>query len=397
MACSGRPQGRWYSAPGSRPEHGATDPEKRGNVRKKLLWALALVAFALLLSACSGGNKPQNTFDTAGPTAAKEKNLIIPVFWVAAVVFVIVEGGILWIVLRFRHKKGRDRMPPQIHGNTRLEIGWTILPTLVLAFVMVPTISTLWDLARTPTDAMNVTVQGYQWWWGFQYTDDDMHVAYGDKGPITTADVLVIPAGKTVYLSLESDGGGAKDAAGDPDHMVIHSFWAPRLFGKQDVVPGRTNHITFSADEPGTYWGQCAEFCGLQHGRMKFRIVALSESDWTAWVANEKSASKQPSDPLAQHGMDLFLNGVSSGIGQCIACHAIGGTPAAATAAPNLTHFFAESHQCFAGCDFETSDEAALRAWLTDPNAVKLGAKMPDYQLTPEEIDALVAYLHSLT
>jgi cytochrome c oxidase subunit II len=397
MARSGRPEGRWYSAAGSRPERDAGDPEKRENVRKKLLWALALVAFALLLSACSSGDKPQNTFDTAGPTAAKEKNLIVPVFWVAAVVFVIVEGGILWIALRFRHKKGRDRMPPQVHGNTRLEIGWTILPTLVLAFVMVPTVSTLWDLARTPSDAMNVTVKGYQWWWGFEYTDDDMRVSYGDNEPITTADVLVIPAGRTVYLSLESDGGGAKDADGNPDHMVVHSFWAPRLFGKQDVVPTRTNHITFSADQPGTYWGQCAEFCGLQHGRMKFRIVALSETDWTAWVANQKQPSARPTDPLAKHGMDLFLNGVSSGVGQCIACHAIGGTPAAATAAPNLTHFFDQTHQCFAGCDFETNDEAALRAWLTDPNAVKLGAKMPDYQLTPEEIDALVAYLHSLT
>jgi cytochrome c oxidase subunit 2 len=166
-------------------------------------------------------------------------------------------------------------------------------------------------------------------------------------------------------------------------------------------VPGRTNHIVFSADQPGVYWGQCAEFCGMQHGRMKFRVVALDEAAWTAWVQNEKAPAAQPTDDLAKKGMDLFLNGVSSG-GQCIACHAVGGTNGTSPAGPNLTHFAAPTHTCFAGCNWETYNadgtlnEADLRAWLEDPNAVKLGAKMPNYHLTPDEIDALVAYLGSL-
>ena len=179
--------------------------------------------------------------------------------------------------------------------------------------------------------------------------------------------------------------------------MVIHSFWDPRLFGKQDVVPGRTNHITFSADEPGTYTGQCAEFCGLEHGRMKFKIVALDQSDWNAWVDNEKAPAADPSDPLAVEGRNLFLNPLSNNRGSCVNCHAIGGTEAASGAAPNLTHFYDPTHSCFAGCDFDTSDTEALKAWLRDPNAVKLGAKMPNYQLSDHEIDALVAYLQSLT
>lgn len=369
-------------------------------MRKKLLWATALVALTLLLAACSGGGKPQNTFDPAGPTALKEKNIYLLPFWIAVGVFVLVEGGIVLIAVKYRHRKGRDRMPTQTHGNSRLEIGWTIAPALVLAVVMVPTVALIWDLAKVPPpDSLHVTVQGYQWWWGFQYTDDDMKVSYGTQGPIITADTLVIPAQRTVYLALQADGGLIGGA--NPDHVVIHSFWAPRLFGKQDVMPGRTNHITFSADQPGTYWGQCAEFCGLQHGMMKFRIVALSQTDWDAWVANQRSPAAEPTDPLAKQGMDLFLNGVSSG-GQCITCHAVGGSAATSPAAPNLTHFAAPTHECFAGCDWETygPDGAPnlddLRAWLTDPNAVKLGSKMPNYHLTNDEIDALMAYLYGL-
>jgi cytochrome c oxidase subunit 2 len=356
--------------------------------------AFGLLAVTLLLVSCSK-DLPQNTMDPAGPTAQTEKNLLVLVLWPAALVFLVVEGGILLISLRYRHRKGRDRMPPQLHGHTRLEIGWTIAPAIVLAVIMVPTVSTIWQLARQPADAMQVTVEGYQWWWGFSYTDQDMTVSYGDHGPIMTADVLVIPAGRTVDLALTSLGGGARSTSGVPDYMVIHSFWAPRLFGKQDVVPGQTNHIVFSADDPDVYWGQCAEFCGLQHGRMKFRIVALDAPDWQRWVANQKQPAQTPADALARQGMDLFLGTNGEG-GQCIQCHTIGGTAAAGTAGPNLTHFDADTHQCFAGCDFETLDVDALKAWLADPNAVKQGAKMPDYGLTPAQINALVAYLYSL-
>lgn len=362
-------------------------------MRKRLLWASALLASVVLLASC-GSDLPQDTLDPAGPVAQKQKDILIPILWVAGGVFLIVEGGILWIALRFRHRKGHDRMPPQVHGNTRLEIGWTIAPAVVLAFVMVPTIGLIWELAERPPDAMQVTVSGYQWWWGFEYTDEDMKVTYGSQPPIVTANVLVVPVGRTVDLSLEAAGGLI--GGDNPDHAVIHSFWAPRLFGKQDAVPGSQNHIVFSADEPGTYFGQCAEFCGLQHGRMKFRIVVLSEPDWEAWVAGHKEPAAEPTDALARQGLDLFLNGVSSG-GQCMACHAIGGTEATSPAGPDLTNFADPTHECFAGCNWETSDVEALKAWLRDPDAVKLGAKMPNLQLTEAEIDALTAYLYTLT
>ncbi len=143
-------------------------------MRKKALWTLGLIAVALLLAACAP-NAGQDTLKPVGDVAKQQKALFVPVFWVAVAVFVIVQGGILFIAIRYRHRKGHDRMPKQTHGNTRLEIGWTIAPAVVLAVVMVPTVSLLWDLARPPADdALNITVEGYQWWWGFVYPDDDM-------------------------------------------------------------------------------------------------------------------------------------------------------------------------------------------------------------------------------
>lgn len=382
--------------PGDTVRAGSPSPSSRelrgteGTVRKRLLWAAVAIGPLLLLGACAP-NATQDTLQPKGPYAQEVKDLFVPVFWVAVLVFVVVEGGIVWITIRYRHRKGRDRIPSQIHGNTRLEIGWTIAPALILAGVMVPTVAMIWDLAaKPPDDALNVTVRGLQWWWDFEYADEDMRTNYGDRAQIRTADVMVIPEDRVVYLSLE--GAGEQIVGSD----VIHSFWIPELAGKQDVVPGRTNHILMQADEPGTYEGQCAEFCGLQHGRMLVRVRALSAEDWEAWVVNQKRAGVGSRDPLARQGMDLFLGQLSGGRGSCIECHAVGGTDAAGLAGPDLTHFADPTHECFAGCNWETTDRKALEAWLRNPDAVKMGSKMPNYLLTEEEIDALVAYLYSL-
>jgi cytochrome c oxidase subunit 2 len=352
-------------------------------VRKKLALVLGLVTLAVLFSACIlAPHAQQDSLKPAGPYAQEEKTLFVPVFWVAVAVFVIVEGLIVFFLIKYRHRKGQERMPPQIHGNTRLEIGWTILPAIVLAVVMVPTVGTIWDLARTPpAGALNVTVTGQQWWWKFQYTDADMKTVADVPGPITTADELVIPTGRVVYLTLESGLGGIGDAE------VIHSFWVPELAGTQDVVPNHTNHLLLQADHPGIYYGQCKEFCGLSHGLMKVQVKAVTPEEFTTWVEGQKLSAVKPTETLAASGFDTFMNG------SCIQCHAIQGTAAQGIAAPNLTHV--ASRDYIVGCLLPNTPEN-LATWLRDPPAVKPGSFMPNYHLTQEQIDQLVAYLQTL-
>ncbi len=351
-------------------------------MRKKVLVVLGLLGLAVVFAACAP-NATQDTLQPAGPYAREEKDLFIPVFWVATAVFVIVEGLIVFFVFKYRHREGRDRLPPQIHGNTRVEIGWTILPALVLAVVMVPTVATIWDLARTPpSDALNVTVIGQQWWWKFQYTDADMQTAAEAPGPITTANELVIPTGRVVYLTVTSGVGGIGDAE------VIHSLWVPELAGKQDAIPNHENHILLQADVPGIYEGQCAEFCGLSHAIMKWHVRAVTPEDFAAWSAGQKEDAITPTGGLAASGFDTFMNG------SCVQCHAIQGTPAQGIGGPNLTHF--ASRKCFAGCLLDNSNPEDIARWLRDPPAVKPGSFMPNYHLSEDQIQALVAYLQSL-
>jgi cytochrome c oxidase subunit II len=352
-------------------------------VRKKVLVVLGLLALAIAFSACAP-NASQDSLKPAGPYAREVKDLFVPVFWVAVAVFVIVEGLIVYFLFKYRHRPGRDRMPPQLHGNTRLEIGWTILPAVVLAVVMVPTVATIWDLARKPPgDALNVTVIGLQWWWKFEYTDADMQTAAEVPGPITTANELVIPTGRVVYLTLTTAAGGIGDAD------VIHSFWVPELAGGQDAIPNHENHILLQADEPGIYEGQCKELCGLSHAIMRFHVRAMTPEDFATWSAGQKQDAVTSTGGLAASGFDAFMNGT------CIQCHAIQGTPAQGIAGPDLTHF--ASRLCFAGCLLDTHDPEDIARWLRDPPAVKPGSFMPNYHLPEGEIQDLVAYLQSLT
>jgi cytochrome c oxidase subunit 2 len=180
---------------------------------------------------------------------------------------------------------------------------------------------------------------------------------------------------------------------------VIHSFWVPELAGTQDVIPNQTNHLTLQADAPGTYEGQCKEFCGYAHADMKFTVVAHTPADFEAWVAGQQEGVRQPepgSDAAA--GLAVFLERRPDGA--CTDCHAIAGLedpngePFLANGGPNLTHF--ASRDCFAGCILQNNDEN-LRRWLDDPFAVKYGSWMPAYDLTAEQIDQLIAYLNTLT
>ena len=331
---------------------------------------MLLAGVALALAAC-GENLPLDTLDdTRGPIARKIDGLFTPVMWIAVGVFVVVEGLIVFAIFRFRRKKGEaDRMPKQTHGNARLEIGWTILPTLLLAGVGVPSVAAIFELATFPPDAIPIEVRAHQWWWQVCYPTCEQ-----DEVELVTANEIHIPTGERVVISLVSDN-------------VIHSFWVPRLAGKIDVVPARTNQLQLEADVPGTYLGQCAEFCGLSHANMRFRVIADTPEGFEQWKRDQAADPAASEDELVAEGREIFEGG-----GQCATCHSVDPT-AAAGVGPNLAHF--GSRQTFAGSMFE-NDTESLEAWLRDPPAVKPGSKMPDYNLSEKEIDALVAYLQSL-
>ena len=221
--------------------------------------ALAVVVLAGCGDSTGPDNK-QNALQPKGPYANKILDLTRPFFWIAVVVGVGVVGGTIYVALRFREKPGEDRAPKQVHGNTVLEVSWTIIPALILAVMAVPTVATIFDLAKQPTGAnvVHVTVSARQWWWQFHYDDNSN---------VETANEMHIPVGVPVALTLK--GPPPCTSAGCYANGVIHSFWVPELNGKKDVVPGRTQFLKLEADKPGTYDGQCAEYCGLAHADMR--------------------------------------------------------------------------------------------------------------------------------
>lgn len=293
-------------------------------------------------------------------------NLTIVLFSIAAVVFVVVEGLLIFAAVRFR---GRNRpgYPRQVEGNQRIEIAWTIFPAVVLLVVFFISLKTLGVLGYRPaastTDPIRVTVIGHRWWWEFDYPDLK----------ITTANEMVIPVNTPIYLDVESVD-------------VIHSYWVPQLGGKIDAIPGHTNTTWVQADQTGTFHGQCSEYCGTQHGGMLFNAVVVSASDFQAWVQGQQAPLPQLNDQAAS-GEQVFLNG------PCVGCHTIDGTKAQGKVGPNLTHFASRSF--FAGGTI-TSDPVDLAKWLANPDALKPGTLMPNLHLSQTQIDELVAFLSDL-
>jgi cytochrome c oxidase subunit 2 len=377
----------------------------RRMLRRPLAMAVPLV---LLLSACAS-YAPQDTMDPKGPISRQIDNLFNPVVGIAAVVFVLVEFGTVAMVLKFRKRKDEtdDDLPPQLHGNTRLEIGWTVLPAVVLAFVAVFTIGTLINITNRDDAAMTVRVEGQQWWWRYIY-DADGDGRFDGEQDFSTGTDLVIPAGVDVELEITS-------------RDVIHSYWIPALNGKMDAVPGRLHGLTLNADEPGTYVGQCTEFCGLSHAYMRQRAVALPQDEFDRWFQNQLTEAELPEDGSdAALGAELFTT-------QCSRCHHArginddefeeeSGTTLVAGDGPELTHFMTRG--AFAGGTFDLwedtdGDEIVeydeiggelnridLEAWLRDPPGQKPMAPeargMPNLQLQEEQIDQLVAFLRTL-
>jgi cytochrome c oxidase subunit 2 len=210
---------------------------------------------------------------------------------------------------------------------------------------------------------VHVKIVGHQWWWEFEYPEFKF----------TTANELHLPANAIVSVDLESVD-------------VIHSFWVPQLGGKTDAIPGRTNQMWFQAGQIGTFHGQCAEFCGIQHADMRFSVVVEPEDQFRAWVERQQAQVAAKSGAAAQ-GEQVFMTGA------CIGCHTIDGTKAVGKVGPNLTHF--ASRDTFAGGSMANNTEN-LRRWLQNPEREKPGNMMKIVPLAPDQIEALIAYLQSL-
>ncbi|HYP22822.1 MAG TPA: cytochrome c oxidase subunit II [Actinomycetota bacterium] len=342
-------------------------PDKAAARRARV--AALLPVFALLLASCAN-QSPQDSLSPEGPIAREQDKLWDLTFLIAVVIFFIVELVLVYAIVRFRERPGRQAA--QFHGNTKLEVILTVIPSLILAGIAVPTVRTIFDQAETPEGALNVKVVGKQFWWEYEYVD----------AGVVTANELHIPTDQPVHLTLD---GVATEVNGE--RGVIHSFWVPRLAGAQDIIPGRTLSMNIQADEPGEYEGQCKEFCGLSHANMRLRVIAHEPSEFEAWLADQQEEAAEPADSLARKGQEIFNE-------TCIACHSIQGvTEAPRNVGPDLTHF--ASRETFAGAMFVVT-EAHVRAWMEDPPAVKPGALMPDYNLSSEELDAVVAYLMGL-
>jgi cytochrome c oxidase subunit II len=341
---------------------------------RQLARATGVVAIVLACASCAS-DAPQDTLEPEGPLARTIDGLWNEVIIVAIVVFFLVQGLILFAILKFRRKgDDDDEMPSQMHGNTRLELGWTILPVLVLGVVSVRTLPVVFDVFEQPDNALEVEVTGQKYWWAYSYPEQSDH---GVDDAFVTANELHIPAGEDVNLSLRS-------------RDVIHSFWAPKLNGKRDVVPGRVHQWRISADHAGVYSGQCAEFCGTSHANMRLKVVAHDPESWDDWLSVMQNQPDAPTAGSAAQGNELF---VARG---CSGCHQVAGqheeVADTSPPAPDLTHFM--TRDCFAGCIYEQTRNE-VEAWLRNPQR-KAGSLMVIGDLSEPEIDDLYAYLETL-
>jgi cytochrome c oxidase subunit 2 len=287
---------------------------------------------------------------------------------IAFAILVGVELALAYAAWRYRAPRWPG-LATQVYGSARLETAWTIAPFLILAVVFVLMLGTMRETgvsvpANGPA-AMRIRAIGYQWWWEFRYPTA--------RGEVVTANELHIPVSTAVDVDLEA-------------HDVVHSFWIPELNGKTDMIPGRVNHIRLFASRAGTYAGQCAEFCGVEHAWMRIVVVADGPDDFARWLDGQ-AAPRSPPSGAAADGERVFLANV------CQSCHTIRGTGAVALAGPDLTHV---SSRTTLGAGVLANDDASMRAWLADPQRYKPGVLMPRVPMTDADLAALVAYLRSL-
>lgn len=313
-------------------------------------------------------------FDTAGSQAGRIAALTWFIIITSLVVYVLVM-----IALALAVRRGRARATagdtadqrPETERRLARNVIIAATATALLLFVYVGASARTGRAIAWPLpDAQPLTVEvtGHQWWWQFRYRDPV------PSNWLTTSNELHIPVGRPVQVILQSND-------------VIHSFWIPELHGKQDMIPGHKNTTWLRADKPGVWKARCAEFCGHQHAKMAFDVVAESPARFNRWYVSQLASAREPTDSSARRGREVFFESA------CIMCHSIGGTPAGSNVGPDLTHF-ASRPSIAAGSVPNT--RAYLAGWIADPQSIKPGAKMPQVQLSANDLRALLDYLESL-
>ena len=341
---------------------------------------LSGTSFFLLLTGCSAS---QSTFDAHGPASDQ----IARMSWFMTIVFLVVTA-IMWGLIAWGFAKRRGTLAEHEPidsggGQAWIAIGGLAVPLLILTVIFVLGLRLLVAFPIHGTGAVmaagmhsdmpamepDILIIGHQWWWEVHY------LAGAPDEQFTTANEVHIAAHRSVNIELQS-------------RDVIHSFWVPSLHGKVDLIPGLPNFIRVEASEPGSYQGQCAEYCGAQHAHMRLLVVAQDAAEYEAWQQQQRKPSAEPDSPDAVAGQQLFL------AGPCSLCHQIRGTVAGGRVAPDLTHFAARSY--LAGNSFRNND-ANLEAWVTHAQSLKPGALMPDLtQFSGVQLRQLVAYLRQL-
>jgi cytochrome c oxidase subunit 2 len=396
----------------------------------------------LLLSGCDKLNfwrmdGHQSTIVVAGPVAREQLQIFYVTCWVCLVIFVLVASVLAYATLKFRARNAADEHaepPPQGHGNPLIELGLIGASVLALVIIAVPTLRGIWSTYDVPeaerANAYEINAIAYQWWFKFEYPSELAPVNdTGAKAPLVTGNELVIPAGRPIRIQLRTVD-------------VIHSFWVPKLAGKVDMIPNRANHIWVKADQPGYFWGQCAEYCGDSHAVMRFRIIALEQKEFAEWLEQQsqigRNVAPRAADanrPRAQFASLRTFRQNEAGITEkfdvnpleawrakqlpekdedaaliaqgktlfaakaCSTCHSVRGHQAMGVQGPDLTHVGARS-TIAAGLLENNPDQ--LRRWIRDPGSVKPGNKMAKayadlkISLNNEEQTAIAAYLQSL-
>lgn len=327
------------------------------------LWLLG----ALGSAACAG---PQSALQPEGSDAHGLYGLFRIFLVICAAVWVLVMLVLALALLRRRHPTADPlAQEPRRERRFALFVGAAVAATVLTIAGL-----TLLSYAATPDSSAHadaplvIEIRGYQWWWQVTYDDPEPARSF------ITANEIHVPVGRPVAIAL---------SAAD----VIHSFWVPNLSGKQDLIPGRDNRISFIADKPGVYRGQCSQFCGLQHAHMAIVVIAEPSADFEAWRNAQIAAAASPASAQQRQGHDFFMSH------PCAACHTIRGTPAAGTLGPDLTHV---ASRLYIAAGLMPTTRGALAAWVADPQTAKPGNNMPAVPMSAADLVDVSAYLAAL-